>query len=197
MKIALFQGRLQKKDVRGRPKNENYVYFFVFRLGFRNMLFLSALGSTYHPKSRVNWRHNLACDEFFTNFANSLSYLLRSLIYSRAAAYFSSVSSVGHVSTSSGKNSCSSSFRFFGEVAVGLICRFTKSVHWFIQLRKRWICTAGSQKKYNRITISFVHMQFLARGKENDDRCNGGEGVGDRNGPPDTVYRCVKEGRKP
>jgi hypothetical protein len=60
MKIALFQGRLQKKDVRGRPQNANYVYFFVFRLGDRNKLFLSVLGSTYHPKRRVNWRHNLA-----------------------------------------------------------------------------------------------------------------------------------------
>ena len=56
---------------------------------------------------------------------------------------------------------------------------------------------AGSQKKYNRITISFVHMQFLAGRQEHDDRRDGGEGVGDRNGPPDTVYRCVKEGRKP
>lgn len=59
-KNALFQGRLQKKDVRGRPQNAIYVYFFVFRLGDRNRLFLSELGSTYHPKSRVNWRHNLA-----------------------------------------------------------------------------------------------------------------------------------------
>ena len=55
------------------------------------------------------------------------------------------------------------------------------------------------RKYFRKISViwrNILCLQFLAGGEEDDEGGDGGEGVADRNGPPDAVQRIDKKGRE-